>query len=89
MNREKNFPQGFKRGDLVCWIDDSVTSGLTLGNSTFNGKMGIVVPPGSWDYVHTRGAPNELLWLIWSDGSRSCHLPGHMEVLAEAENNDL
>ena len=85
MSKEKNFPQGFKRGDLVCWIDDGATN-LT---SSFVGNMGIVVPPGSWDYVHVRGAPNELLWIIWSDGSRSCHLPGHMEVLAEAANNDL
>ena len=23
MSKEKNFPQGFKRGDLVCWVDDA------------------------------------------------------------------
>ena len=84
MSREKNFPQGFKRGDLVCWFDDGATN-LT---SSFVGQVGIVVPPGSWECRNNRGQAG-MLWVIWSDGSKSLHLPGHMEVLAEAETNDL
>jgi len=74
----KNFPQGFKFGDLVGWIDST-----DFGES-WEG-FGIVVRPGSW--VHTpRGNPKELLWIVWSDGHKCCHLPGHMQVLAEAES---
>ena len=79
MSKEKNFPQGFKFGDLVCWFESADFGECWKG-------CGIVVNPGSWNYNMSRGNPKELLWIVWNDGSKSVHLPGHMQVIAEAEN---
>jgi hypothetical protein len=81
MDKEKNFPQDFKRGDLVCWVDDA--------NKKDFSYCGIVVEPYSFEsaFFGTQFAANECLWIIWCDGQKSRHVAAHMRVIAEAENN--
>ena len=82
MSKEKNFPQGFKRGDLVCWVDDAdkkdfSNCGIIVGSNSFSSML---------SGPHFAG---ESLWIVWNDGSKSIHLACHLSVIAEAETNDL
>tara|TARA_Y100000310_G_C19999394_1_gene497776 strand:- start:27 stop:284 length:258 start_codon:yes stop_codon:yes gene_type:complete len=78
-NKEKNFPQGFKLGDLVCWVDDADKNNFSY--------CGIVVEPYSFKSAPfgTQFNASEYLWIVWNDGSKSRHLSYHLSVIAEVE----